>query len=289
METSIKYKDITISVKMVTPEAAKRILDNHNSNNRNLTRSHVRTLATNMRKGTWRFNGDTIRFDNEGNLIDGQNRLAALIEYGQPLPFIVCSGFDNDVIKTIDQEIKKRSLNDLFVISHVANGNNMGALIQVHTKLHLGFRSIQRRDRSHSGLQERDITAAGLTMDDLYNQYFDHENTYQIVFRHATHCTKVKLKLTRATVGGIEAFLILDKKHDTNTVLAFFEELFYPKENIPVVAALRNILINNLTAAAKIMSPDMTSLLALTWNYYICGNRNITRLRNYIGKRIEFI
>ena len=130
MDTNkINYNGISIEVKEITPELAKDILENHNNLNRNRNKEHVKSLLNNMKQGTWRFNGDTIRFDRDGELIDGQHRLAALVEFGKPLPMIVIKGFDKETMKTIDQEIKPRNLADLFKMNGVKDATNVSATI----------------------------------------------------------------------------------------------------------------------------------------------------------------
>ena len=68
--------DSNVSVMTVTPSQAGIWLKS-NPNNRSLSRSRVERLAGYMREGKFHQNGDTIRFDEDGALLDGQHRVGA--------------------------------------------------------------------------------------------------------------------------------------------------------------------------------------------------------------------
>jgi hypothetical protein len=86
---------------MVTPELAKQWLE-ANTNNRPLSETLVITYMIDMLEGRWRYNGDAIRFDHTGRLIDGQHRLHACVEAGVPFETDVVTGLDPETIRTID-------------------------------------------------------------------------------------------------------------------------------------------------------------------------------------------
>ena len=87
----------------ITPAMASEWLKS-NTHNRPARKAHVARLANEMVKGNWQLNGETIKFDTWGRLIDGQHRLMAIIEASQPLTMHVCTGLaaDSDVFATID-------------------------------------------------------------------------------------------------------------------------------------------------------------------------------------------
>ena len=65
----------------ITPEYAKELLD-YNKKNRSLSKATVDRYAEDMRKDNWQQNGEAIKIDWDGNLIDGQHRLAACVKSG---------------------------------------------------------------------------------------------------------------------------------------------------------------------------------------------------------------
>lgn len=94
--------------------------------NRNLVRRRVAAHADAMRNGQWRIDGAPIRLDTEGRLLDGQHRLAAVVEYGQPVEFVVISGLALESQLVMDTG-KSRSLADYLTIQGVANARSVAA------------------------------------------------------------------------------------------------------------------------------------------------------------------
>lgn len=85
----------------ITPSLAKQMLDG-NKNNRPLMNNLVQFYTKQMQTGRWQLNGDTIRLDKNGYVLDGQHRLSACVASGVPLTTYVLRGLDKDVFKTID-------------------------------------------------------------------------------------------------------------------------------------------------------------------------------------------
>lgn len=120
MENEMKHSEV-----MVTPDVAKGWLK-MNLRNRPLRQAHVAFLATAMREGKWVRNGDTIRFDDAGLLIDGQHRLAAVVQSGRSVLMDVVKGVDKAAFSTIDTG-KKRSASDVLAIDGVKNSARVAA------------------------------------------------------------------------------------------------------------------------------------------------------------------
>ena len=84
-----------VEVVRMTPDMARAILKN-NPNNRNVKRDRVSLYASDMEKGRWQLNGESIVIDADGNLKDGQHRLMAVVKSQCTVPMIVVSGVDTD-------------------------------------------------------------------------------------------------------------------------------------------------------------------------------------------------
>ena len=76
-------------VMQMTPEKAKNILISKNRNNRNLKANNLKKLVTAIENGEWKITNNGLAFDEQGNLIDGQHRLAANVQTGKTLPILV--------------------------------------------------------------------------------------------------------------------------------------------------------------------------------------------------------
>jgi len=101
---------------LLTPERATELLE-HNALNRPLNDGHVRRLARQIIEDKWRFNGDTIKIADTGDVLDGQHRLWAVIEAKKAVETIVVSGIARDAFATIDTLRKPRSGGDVIALA----------------------------------------------------------------------------------------------------------------------------------------------------------------------------
>lgn len=99
---------------VVTPEIAGDWLASV-SHNRPVSPLWVGALADRILRGEWEFNGDAIRFDAAGHLIDGQHRLLAVIQAGMPIVTLVVFGLEAPAMDTIDIG-KRRSIGDIMFL-----------------------------------------------------------------------------------------------------------------------------------------------------------------------------
>ncbi len=71
--------------------------------------------ARDMRSGRWPFTGDPIRFTTDGELIDGQHRLHAVIEADLTIPFLCVFGLEPRAKHALDTG-RKRSAGDVLAL-----------------------------------------------------------------------------------------------------------------------------------------------------------------------------
>src|SRR5215469_3739174 len=77
----------------ITPAMAQEWLDK-NVHNRKLNERRVQVYAKAMERGEWYTINQGIGLDREGNLLDGQNRLAAVIEANRSVKMVVVTGLE---------------------------------------------------------------------------------------------------------------------------------------------------------------------------------------------------
>jgi hypothetical protein len=99
--TEIVKQQIETKCVLMSPDVARMCLD-YNENNRRLNMMSIRKFADDMRNGRWQQNGETIKFDREGRLIDGQHRLHAIILANVSVELLVVSGLEPIAQQTID-------------------------------------------------------------------------------------------------------------------------------------------------------------------------------------------
>lgn len=108
--TTLKAK-----VETVTPKRAQEILENNNTHNRRLTKSRVDRYARDMEAGRWKQNGASLVFNCDGTLLDGQHRLAAVVQSNRSVQLLVVRNADKDSLETID-DVRPRSVGDLLAL-----------------------------------------------------------------------------------------------------------------------------------------------------------------------------
>ena len=96
----------TMSIEAITPDRAEEYLA-VNRGNRNIVQSHVAALARDISNGQWMFNAQPICFSRSGRLLNGQHRLSAVLEAGQPIEVMVMRGLPEEAFQTYDKQAKK--------------------------------------------------------------------------------------------------------------------------------------------------------------------------------------
>lgn len=107
-------------IQTITPELASYYLTKNTNNYRKLNKNVVRMYADDMISGRWKQNGEAIKFNKNGDLIDGQHRLSSIIKANIPVEMAVIFGIDNDVIE-FDMN-KVRTARDMALQLNLSNG-----------------------------------------------------------------------------------------------------------------------------------------------------------------------
>ena len=101
-------------LRLVTPDVAAKLLENK-APNRNLSSAIVKKYASAMLANEWYEAGDPVRINIYGQLMDGQHRLAAIIESGCSIELLIVEGVQPDAMMVLDSG-RKRSLRDVLAI-----------------------------------------------------------------------------------------------------------------------------------------------------------------------------
>lgn len=99
-------------VEEITPELAKKMLE-HNTRNRSLNMETVHAIANTILTGHYIFTNQSIGFDTNGVLTDGQHRLEGIIEANATVPMVVVYGSNQSPY--LDRG-KKRTVSDNLTI-----------------------------------------------------------------------------------------------------------------------------------------------------------------------------
>jgi hypothetical protein len=104
----------------ITPDMARSIVETRNHSNRPISRNSVVAFAKEMKNGNWKLLTDAIAFDVNGNLINGQHRLLAVIMSETTQRFHI---FENQPVAnfTVYDTGKNRTAGDILSISGISN------------------------------------------------------------------------------------------------------------------------------------------------------------------------
>jgi hypothetical protein len=122
-----KYK-LDILVVTITPELAATWLT-FNRKNRSKKPKFIKKLVRQILRDHFGLNGETIIFSSDGFLLDGQNRLHAIVLAGKPVKCLVVYGIEPDLQKTIDTG-NQRTVSDTLVMEGESNSGSLATAIK---------------------------------------------------------------------------------------------------------------------------------------------------------------
>jgi hypothetical protein len=242
---------VRTQVETITPQKALRWLEKA-ARNRHVCDSHVRRLAEAIENGEWELNGETIKFDTQGRLQDGQHRLHAVRQANRPIKSFVTTGLSDDVFDTIDMG-RARKTSDLFARdnepSYVQLAGAVGWL--------WGFK--------------RGLIPSSSRMTPRYSQAAETlaENPR---IRESLTIGKRCAKLASPSMATALHYLFSEK--DATDADAFFsglvngEHIARDDPETSAVYMLRNVLQENRSSKAKLHPMHIFPMFIVAWNAY---------------------
>lgn len=128
----------------ITPDMAREMLT-YNTHNRNLRARIVAGYAEDMRNGDWEEDGQSIKFGRDGALLDGQHRLAAILEAGVTVRILVVRNLPNQAQETMDTHAK-RSFSDVLKLRGEPQNTALAAAVR---RVHLWEMGVRRKGSAH--------------------------------------------------------------------------------------------------------------------------------------------
>jgi hypothetical protein len=252
---------ITYDRVQVTPALAKKWLGMNAENNRLPKHAKIPSYARDMLTGRWNPNtGETIKFDENGVLVDGQNRLHAVIDAGIAVEFDVARGLPSSAMQVIDTGAARTNA-DVLKIAGAAERGRTASIVRWVILWDLNV---------FTG-------AAGTirpTNTEILDRYRQESGAFDAATRRATDCQK--RGLGTGTPAGVAHFLF--SRVDVESTHQFFDQ-YISGANLPersAVLALRNkmarIRIDRLSRAEQL------ALFVRSWNAFR-ERRTVDRLQ----------
>lgn len=248
---------ITISKETIDPSRASQLLA-ANTKNRPVKQQNLKFIVDQIKSGNWQFNGDMIRIDTDGNLLDGQHRLLAVVKTGMSIETLVVCGLDPNVFVTIDTGSTRSSADVLSVLGET-NAKNLAAAVLLVNDINLNQVSEARHAKvSHHRLVE------------LLSEHGE--------IRESIVWGRNLLKLAPPAVTTALHYLFSKKSKEA--AQAFFQDIH---DGIGLSATcptlhLRNRLIQNQCSKSRMERKYMIALFIKAWNAYR-SKRQVKTLR----------
>jgi len=119
-------------------KALKTILS-HKAPNRTLKNGHIKVMAEDMAAGRWVSNASQLMFDRQGKLIDGQNRISAMLlceNAGAPIPAIdVQINVERSVQDVVDYGSSRVAADTFNIKNDREDGLNIERYVEIRTAL----------------------------------------------------------------------------------------------------------------------------------------------------------
>jgi len=246
----------TAKVENIGPREAQQMLAQM-GNNRSLSRSRVDSLAEGIDRGEWKLNGETVIIDADGNVIDGQHRLHAIIKSKRSVPVVVVRGVRPDAIDTIDTG-KSRSLINVLQLTGIGYAGRVGPVVS------LILVSRKFNTFNLAGHQTRTIQEAEALLQD----------EPEIIGA----VQKVDLWMTRSGIGRqavVAALFYMASLVDESDADAFFQAVAYGEGLVASDPAymIRSRMILDRTSRAKLTNQELAALIIKAWNAYRKGTK----------------
>lgn len=119
-----------VELQEITPAIARLFLD-YNTNNRRQIKERIAKYAAQIRNGEFMLSNDMIVFSRTGVLLNGQNRLEAIIAADQPIRSVVAYGYEDMTFTRMDIG-KPRSAADAvrYDYGELKNANSIAAIVR---------------------------------------------------------------------------------------------------------------------------------------------------------------
>lgn len=244
---------------VITPQIAAELLTS-NTRNRPLRRSAVDFYSSEMKKGQWRLNGESIKISKTGVIIDGQHRLQAVIDSGISINTYITTGIEDDVFDTVDTGIKRTAADSAHLMG-CKNAKNVMAIARwVHS-----YEYFESRDGFQGCLTTQ--ASARPSNHDLINLYSSHPEL-SIITTKLSGDSKIRQVYASIAIAGFLMWLAYND--DADVADLFFDSLKTGAllgEDDPVLR-LRERLISDRSALKRMKNNERLALSIKAYNSF---------------------
>lgn len=245
----------TANFETITVARAKQLLAK-NKNNRPLNQMNLRILMHDMKRNNFKITGESIKIAQNGDLLDGQHRLQAIVQSGIPLKTFIMEGIDNEAFKYIDTG-KMRSASDVLAMQGITSPTHISAVGRFVMAFQQGkyFNLVQNSGTKKLKYTNKDVC-------DFVDKNLKHLKDSAAVAYNS------KSKILRGSIiGGLHYIFKRINEEDANDFCHRLLEGDDLAKDSPIFQ-LRAEFIKNARSTRKMTPYEQICLICKAWNYY---------------------
>lgn len=243
----------------VSPEMAAKMLVK-NTNNRRLDPARITRYANDITNGRWVADtGELIKLDSEGNVLDGQHRLSAVVRSGKGIWIHLATGVASEVFDVIDSG-KSRSVADVLTIAGVPNAHKVSAFVQAYNQMRF------TKLRAHKTSIESAMTAKMVLkfyqenakwVDDVVHKSTNFYSQFQRVWNS----------------GEVTLFYALLTDADQRLGYEFMRQLCQGVDitNDTIILMRNRLIADKVNVAKQMLNSHRRALIIKAWNAFYLG------------------
>jgi hypothetical protein len=244
---------------MVTPQLARKWLMK-NVRNRSLRAYSVSAYARDMKTGRWKFTGDAVKFALDGTLLDGQHRLAAIVEANVSVQMLVVYGLEAQTQEVMDTG-RARTVGDVLSLRGEKNGAATASIARFAIHYENGSLPWVNRRPTHSEL-------------------LDYIRRHPEIEDAATYYSLARSYVS-ANPSAIAAAFHICAEVDRADARDFFHRQLIEQtgmQNDDPALVLYRFLASRRNRGDNVSAPEALGYALLSWNAFRSG-RTLTRLQ----------
>lgn len=277
---TLKIHNVEDLLTPVTPEDAQNFLDNHNKMNRSFSTKEANKFAELLLAGEFaEGNGETVIFDEDGEIVSGQHRLGGIVRSGIPANLILVGNVPARHRPTVDDTRKRKFADDL-AMNGIANSNQKATLI----------RKIALWEKEHGMANYRRTTVSRRFQADLWGMtnpqtgktyHKEVEAALNVAERHKRRWPGSQGSLTfiawllqaedEKTVGRYLSILSIGSQDENDKLLVWLHDLMLASSTLSEKIARRRYGLKPVTV------PEEIYYLIRAWNEWVT-NSHITKI-----------
>jgi len=245
-------KQVLTKIEKITPKMCEKWLEK-NINNRPLNQRHINILTRTMVKGDWDLNGESLKFDIENNILDGQHRMWACIEANMPFKTLVVYNLPRESFDSIDTG-RVRQAHDVLAMKGEKDVLLLNGILK-----HIG--------RYHAGLM---LSTGKITNKEVEELLELHPKARDAAHRYGRAAYRVRW--CAPSILGTCWFLAAEK-HKADAEI-FFNGLVFGADldaKSPILS-LRNKFIDvHANKGQYLTTPAKIEIIIMAWNAFRAG------------------